>query len=283
MARSLNAGKGRLQFTTCEIKKRCVTLGYTNMHLDVTPAVLVPGRGPRVVSIFDRHPERPDHALANPEGFARWFDGRVRPRIMINEREVRAQVVPVPQQTPAEEKPDSLLAIQLLKRFRDIRCDRGNYDRCPSVLLSCIAAEAPQGAGLVTDLRYAASYLAATVANDSLRIENPACPEDVLSDRWPKSPGSNRRFAADLAILVQQLDELVRSEGTQVRKRDILMDLFGENAAKDGYRQTMERAGERSRAGQFATAKTGAVSFGGAASAGSIAAPAHKFFGGPAR
>ena len=283
VARSLNAGKGRLQFTTCEIKKRCVTLGYANMHLDVTPAVLVPGRDPRVVSIFDRHPGRPDHPLANPEGFARWFDGMVRPRVVINERAVRAQVVPVPQQTPAENKPDRLLTIQLLKRFRDLRCDRGNYDRCPSVLLSCIAAQAPQGAGLVTDLRNAAAYLGATVAKDGLRVENPACREDVLSDRWPKTPWSNRRFAADLAILVQRLDELVRSAGTQVSKRDILMELFGENAARDGYRQAVERANAQSRSGQFATAKTGAVSFGGAVPAGSVAAPAHKFYGGPAR
>jgi hypothetical protein len=69
------------------------------MHLDVTPAVLVPGRVPRVVSIFDRHEERPDHPLANPEGFAQWFDRQVRPRVTIAKRAVRAQVVPVPEQT----------------------------------------------------------------------------------------------------------------------------------------------------------------------------------------
>lgn len=283
VARSLEAGKGRLKFTTCEIKKRCVTLGYTNMHLDVTPAVLIPDRIPRVISIFDRHPERPDHALANPEGFARWFDGRVRPRVMIDEREVRAQVVPVPQQTPAEHKPDRILAIQLLKRFRDIRCDRGDYDRCPSVLLSCIAADARPGAGLVADLRSAALYVAQVVSSDDLRVENPACREDVLSDRWPKRVGSNRRFAADLDLLVACLDELTRADGTQVRKRDIVMDLFGENAARDGYRQATERAGMQSRSGQFAAAATGAVSFSGIVPKGSTAAPTHKFYGGTAR
>lgn len=283
VARSLETGKGRLKFSTCEIKKRCVTLGYANMHLDVTPAVLVPGRAPRVISIFDRHPERPDHALANPEGFARWFDGRVRPRVVINEREVRAQIVPVPQQTLAEDKPDRLLAVQLLKRFRDIRCDRGNYDRCPSILLSCIAADARPGTGLVSDLRSAALHVAQVVSADDLCIENPACREDVLSDRWPKTPGSNRRFASDLCILVYRLDELVRTDGTQVRKRDILMDLFGENAARDGYRQASKRAGIQSRSGQFAAASTGAVSFSGAVPTGSTAAPTHKFYGGAAR
>jgi len=283
VARSLEQGRGRLQFTTCEIKKRCVTLGYANMHLDVTPAVLMPVGNPRVITIFDRHPGRHDHALANPEGFARWFDGRVRPRSVIATRAVRAEVVPVPQQTPADEKPDRLLAIQLLKRFRDIRCDRRGYERCPSVLLSCLAAQAPQGAGLVMDLRSAALHVAREVAVASLRVENPACREDVLSDRWPKNDGSNHRFASDLVFLAEQLDELVRGDGTQVGKLDILKNLFGENAAADGFRQARERAAAQSRSGQFSAAKTGAVGFGGIVPSGSVAAPPHRFYGGSSR
>ncbi|MGI4732468.1 MAG: nucleotidyltransferase domain-containing protein [Janthinobacterium lividum] len=283
VAQALERGRGRLKFSSLEVKKRCVTLGYANMHLDVTPAVLVPYRDPRVISIFDRHPRRPDHALANPEGFARWFDERVRPAAIVESRMVKATIVPVPQQTPAGHKPDRLLAVQLLKRFRDLRCDRGSYDRCPSVLLSCIAASAPQGAGLVTDLRSAAIHVAREVSAADLRIVNPACPEDVLSDRWPLATGANRRFAADLGVLVERLDELVRSDGTQVRKRDILKELFGENAASDGFRATLDRAAERSRSGTFATGKTGAVGVAGTASAGITAAPSHRFYGGTAR
>ncbi|WP_448659199.1 cyclic GMP-AMP synthase DncV-like nucleotidyltransferase [Sphingomonas sp. CJ99] len=289
VVRSLEAGKGRLKFSTLEVKKRCVTLGYANMHLDVTPAVLVPWRDPRVVSIFDRHPERPDHPLANPEGFARWFDAKVRPNSPIEMRSVTpsrstlAHVVPVPEQKPAEHKTDRLLAIQLLKRFRDIRCDRGDYDRCPSVLLSRIAAEAPQRPGLVADLRSAAAHLAREVVATPLYVTNPACPEDVLSDRWPKREGSNILFARDLGVLVERLDELVRADGTQVRKLDILKDLFGEHAALDGFRKAVERASNQSRAGTFSAAKNGAVSFGAAVPASSVAAPQHRFFGDPER
>lgn len=151
------------------------------------------------------------------------------------------------------------------------------------MLLSCIAADARPGAGLVSDLRSAALHVAQVVSADDLRVENPACREDVLSDRWPKRAGSNRRFAADLGVLIDRLDELVRADGTQVRKRDILMDLFGENAARDGYRLAVERAGMQSRSGQFAAAGTGVVSFSGIVPKGSTAAPKHKFYGGAAR
>lgn len=278
VAKALEGAKGRLQFQSLEVKKRCVTLWYKNMHLDVTPAVLIPGRQARTIGIFDVHPERPDHALANPEGFAQWFDDMVRPRVVMDMRKVHASTVPVPQQKPAEMKTTRLLAVQLLKRFRDIHCDRHDYDRMPSVLLSKIAAEAPQGRGLLADLRSVAAYMAPVVARP-LHVENPACREDVLSDRWPKKAESQRMLSDDLNHLVRKLDELLE-EGTQVAKKQIIRDLFGENAAAQGYHRASERAAEKSREGTFAVAAAGGMGTA-ASSAKPMVAPKHRFFGDP--
>lgn len=278
VADALRKAQGRLQFQSLEVKKRCVTLWYANMHLDVTPAVLIPGRQPRVIGIFDTHPSRPNHALANPEGFAQWFDGMARPQVVMDRREVRASTVPVPQQKPAELKTTRLLTVQLLKRYRDIRCDARDYDRMPSVLLSKLAAEAPQGRGLLADLRSAAVYMAPVVARP-LHVRNPACPEDLLSDRWPKKAVSQKMFSDDLNHLAAKLDELL-SEGTQVEKKQIIRDLFGENAAAEGYKRAGERAAAKSREGAFAVAAGGGA-VGSAASAKPMVAPAHRFYGGP--
>lgn len=278
IAAALRKAKGRLQFQSLEVKKRCVTLWYANMHLDVTPAVLIPGRQARVIGIFDTHPSRPDRALANPEGFAQWFDGMVRPQVVMDTREVRASTVPVPQQKPAELKTARLLTVQLLKRYRDIRCDARDYDRMPSVLLSKLAAEAPQGRGILADLRSAAVYIAPIVARP-LHVRNPACPEDLLSDRWPKKAVSQKMLSDDLNSLAVKLDELL-SEGTQVEKKQIIRDLFGETAAAEGYRRAGERAAAKSRGGAFAVSAGGGA-VGSAASAKPIVAPAHRFYGDP--
>ena len=248
------------------------------MHLDVTPAVLIPGREARTIGIFDVHPERPDHAMANPEGFAQWFDGMVRPLVVMDKRKVHASTVPVPQQKPAEMKTTRLLSIQLLKRFRDIYCDKRDYDRMPSVLLSKIAAEAPQGRGLLADLRSVAAYMAPVVARP-LYVQNPACPEDVLSDRWPKNAVAQRMLSDDLVHLVRKLDELLE-DGTQVEKKQIIRELFGENAATQGYLRAGERAAAKSREGRFAVAAAGGTSIA-ASSANPIVAPKHRFFGDP--
>lgn len=278
VAQALEKAKGRLQFQSLEVKKRCVTLWYKHMHLDVTPAVLIPNRQARVIGIFDVHPDRPDHALANPEGFAQWFDGMVRPRVVIDSRRVHASTIPVPQQKPAELKTTRLLSVQLLKRYRDIRCDARDYDRMPSVLLSKIGAEAPQGRGLLADLHSVATYMAPVVARP-LQVRNPACPEDLLSDRWPKKGSSQHMLADDLNHLAAKLDELLE-EGTQVAKKQIIRDLFGENAAAQGYNRASERAAAKSLAGAFSLAAGGGASAA-ASPAKSVVAPQHRFFGKP--
>lgn len=278
VAKALERAKGRLQFQHLEVKKRCVTLWYKNMHLDVTPAVLIPGRQARTIGIFDVHPERPDHALANPEGFARWFDDMVRPSVVMDMRKVHASTVPVPQQKPAEIKTARLLSVQLLKRFRDIHCDKRDYDRMPSVLLSKVAAEAPQGRGLLADLRSVAAYMGPIVSRP-LHVHNPACREDVLSDRWPKKTESQRLLCEDLNHLARKLDELLE-EGTQVAKKQIIRDLFGENAAAQGYHRASERAAAKSQNGTFAVAAAGGIGAT-ASSAKPIVAPKHRFFGDP--
>ncbi|RVQ64633.1 nucleotidyltransferase [Croceicoccus ponticola] len=278
IASALRKAQGRLKFKSLEVKKRCVTLWYENMHLDITPAVLIPGRQARVIGIFDTHPDRPDHALANPEGFAIWFDDMVRPGVVMDSIKVRASTVPVPQQKPAELKTTRLLTVQLLKRFRDIRCDARDYDRMPSVLLSKIAAEAPPGRGLLANLRSAAQYMAPIVGRP-LHVENPACREDLLSDRWPKKAVSQRMLAEDLNHLVTKLDDLL-AEGTQLEKKQIIRDLFGENAAAEGYRLAAERAAAKSREGAFGIAAGGGAA-GAGTSAKSTVAPKHRFYGDP--
>lgn len=278
VAKVLANGKGRLQFKDLEIKKRCVTLWYENMHLDVTPAVLMPTQTRRTISIFDTHPDRPDHALANPEGFAEWFDYRVRPHITMDTRLIHASTVPVPQQKPPAHKSDRLLAIQLLKRFRDIHCDNGGYDRMPSVLLSKIAAEAPQRTGLVADLQSVAEHMA-PIVEGPLDVRNPRCPEDILSDRWPKKEASKQLLGRDLRRLSTKLGDLFR-EGPQYEKHQTLRDLFGERAATEGFRRAAERSAEKSREGKFVVAAGGMTSTG-ASHAKPTIAPSQRFFGKP--
>ncbi|MBK7901992.1 MAG: hypothetical protein IPJ97_02840 [Proteobacteria bacterium] len=50
---------GSRYYTMTKRNTRCVTVQYAEMHVDLTPAELVPGRNPRVSEIFHHRPEEP--------------------------------------------------------------------------------------------------------------------------------------------------------------------------------------------------------------------------------
>jgi hypothetical protein len=274
----MERGRGTLGFKSCRKKKRCVTIEYAEMHLDITPAVLRDASNPRVINIFDRHPERVDHPIANPEGFAQWFDERVLPQQILKERALRAETYPVPDQKPMEEKPNRLLTVQLLKRYRDIACEKRGYNRCPSVLLSRLAVEAPAGAGLHNDLRSAAQSVAKAVLRIPPPVTNPRCDFDDLSDRWPEDSTDQRSFAQDLQYLDDRLAELAHT-GSQAEKQRILQELFGERAGRRAFEAAAKRLGEKSAAGDLKVGLGRGAMGSLAATAATAAVPQHKFYG----
>lgn len=279
----MEQGKGRLQFESVEKKRRCVTLNYTGMHLDITPAVFVDPSNIRLVSIFDTHPDRPNHALANPEGFARWFDERVLSSESLRKFSIQARTFPVPDQEPLEEKPLRLLSLQLLKRFRDIASDVGKYERCPSVLLSKLVALAPSAStgGLVGDLTVVTRFVRDQLNVELPYEENPTCSRDVFTDRWPENTKAHLKFVTDLNRLLEAIQRLA-ADGTLVEKQSLLQSLFGERAAQSVFADVQRGLAEKSRSGALSTATvSGAISIptSNAAAKSSIPIKPHRFFG----
>jgi hypothetical protein len=276
----MDRGKGTLKFQNCEKKRRCVTVQYSGMHLDITPAMLIDPNNPRVIQIFDCHPKRDNWPIANPEGFARWFEDQLYPRTIVAKRNLRAETHPVPDQKAIERKADRLLSVQLLKRFRDITCDKNNYERCPSVLLTKLAADAPiyDNQGLYADLRAAAVHVGNAVLIEPLSVANPRCSQDMLSDRWPGQSNVNRQFARDLSSLVGKLD-LLAGQGTQKEKQTILNELFGERATQAAFETMLKRMSDISHGGTASILKgTSSISIGQGGRAAQII-PSHKFYG----
>src|SRR5258708_23206756 len=178
------------------------------MHVDLTPAELLPYREPRVSHIFHHRPEEPGsrgkRIVANPFGFAEWFNA-VTPRAATFEKffEARsramdallekAETEEVPEQIPAYLKPPAVVALQLIKRHRNVRYEGRSGRQPPGVLLARLMAEGDGGTGrpfveLLHQARRLYRYFAQHQTSGRLiHVSNPRCPEDVVSDRWPPS------------------------------------------------------------------------------------------------
>lgn len=230
---------------------RCVQVRYADrMHVDLTPAVLRRERPERESTIFHHRHETPGvpgtHVIANPYGFAEWFKRETPPDLLLamafdgfeELRKARAETEPLPVQNRPHQVSRALLSLQLIKRFRNLRFDRREARCPPSILLAKQVAEHKlDRPGLGEGLLSFATYLRDTIkrhvdAGLLLFDYNPACPADVLTDRWPSSLADERVWLGDLEHLVARLQFYVRGEPTLAARQAILADLFGEHAAK---------------------------------------------------
>jgi hypothetical protein len=231
---------------------RCVTLFYADkMHLDVTPALRVYGTLDRESHVTHANGPRrsSDDRLVdmNAYGFAQWY-ARMTPLELRMAKEFHrrwrdqaghalradADVDDVPDQCDFIVKNTATLALQLIKRFRNIR-----YAACagripPSVMLSYYAGIAAQpNMSLSAMLVRLASWIIAEIERASLYgkklyVANPVYPDDVFTDRWPESIAQQNEFAGHLRELVHALETMRKGEMLPTDMMDALRENFGD-------------------------------------------------------
>lgn len=235
-------------------RTRCVTVSYRdNMHLDVTPMLRRAGTRDRESWIFHHRPETPhepsDRYVANPYGFAEWFKNRTSPDRDFAEAYARQELEyerialtkvdsdPVPSQKPPFQKSKAVIVLQLLKRWRNVqyaRQGRRPRRRPPSIVISKLVADhANTTSSLSAELLYQAQSMLTKFerrhgARRLIRVTNPVCPHDVLTDRWPESLGAQEIFIDHLRVLVTKVQWLIAGRGLDEMKK-IMAELFGES------------------------------------------------------
>ena len=290
---------------------RCVTVNYAGMHVDLTPAELMIGREPRVSSIFHHRPEEPGsggkRVVANPFGFAEWFNA-VTPRSASFEKAFEAQSLAMdsllekaidtedlPEQIPGYLKPPSVVALQLLKRYRNVRYERRAGRRPPGVLLACLVASTHSGTGrLFDELLHQArtllgSFTQCQQRGELIHVVNPRCSVDVFSDRWPGNLPAQAVFIDDLRTLVTELEGIENGADLEMIQ-NAFSRLFGEEISKSLVKEFADRSGRSIANGALRTRRASGridlVSSGIAAAvsastprASSTTAPRHTFYG----
>lgn len=233
--------------------------------------------------------------VANPEGFACWVEDQLK-RMPTPMMEVAKAAQPVDDQQPVEQKAIPLLGLQLNKRWRAINYEERPGRRPPSVVLTKltidIAANLPRQRGLLDELTLQCAsmidiFTKIERAGQLLRVVNPACALDVLTDRWPGDRVAQLIFLNNLLAYARELAEL-RADEPIDRKENILEWLFGETATERAFEQLAKRACGDSAAGRLrhglgnAAVVAPSIIIGAPASR-SVATPRHGFYGGRKR
>ena len=295
-----------------ERQTRCVTVRYADrMHLDITPAVRLPHGAERESHIFHAHPDDPPrlhfHVPMNAYGFADWYRERTpeeeRFALAFDERlrkayqmEVRAdaEVDEVPDQVALVTKSVTTVALQLLKRFRNIAYAASTGRLPPSVMLSCFAGHAAQPGLSLSDMVIRQARLIArelrraTARREKVMVVNPVFQRDCFTDRWPENLSQQEEFAAKLARLADDLESIKRQEIDLESLQDWLRELFGGYVVSGALRRSTRRTGQAVRGGGTAYTPRGGlyvpsapalVGLGTAASSRAVTAMPHTFRG----
>lgn len=147
-----------------------------------------------------------------------------------------------------------MIALQLLKRWRNVRYDARPGRRPPSIMIAKLVADAANSTVTLSDelLLQAQSMLAEFErwhhVRQLIRVANPECPDDVLTDRWPESLSDQETFVRDLRKLVANVHRLV-SECPLDEMKKIMVELFGEAPTANVFHEYNRRQGEQIRSG----------------------------------
>ena len=260
---------------------RCVTLYYADgMHLDVTPARrTAPKEKEGVIAHAKKGAGAPParYVPMNAFGFGEWYTARtpVEERFAkaLNRRLYEqagvvfadADVHDVPEQTPLLIKSVTTVALQLLKRHRNIVYANATGRLPPSIVLSCHAGHAARpGMGLAEMVIRQARWTARAIddaarAGRLLSVPNPEYPAELFTDRWPETQDQQVDYARRLHALAEGL-EAARNGDVQLEDLQAwLRKQFGEQVVTRSVKAFNDRLGRQVKAGQHGYTRSGGL------------------------
>ena len=283
---AMRGEKGSRYYDMTERQTRCVTVHYADgMHLDISPSELLDDGDPRLSNIFHSKPEesrsKDKKVLTNSYAFVeeyndhcpvdKLFQEEYGRRVIAADRALivmqkDAESLPVPEHsTVAGGKSAVTVALQLIKRNRNIRWAARDGRMPASVMLSCLSLEeAEAGRTIGQNLRVIANHILSRLVRAKsvgalIHVENPRCPGDVFTDRWPENSAAQDTMIADVRLFLDQLDVLL-DEGKPLRARRVaLKAMFGEDVGNNVVDDLETEMGEAIRSGKHLLGATGGI------------------------
>lgn len=238
-----------------ELKNRCVRIVYANeFYMDILPGCRDQSvHSPTCIQVPDR--EAKGWKPSNPKGYIKFFDQSsiVRSRLI-------KDAANIPPQEATREKRPLQLAVQLLKRWRDIFFEDASLAPI-SIVLTTLAARNYEGQASVTESLSCVldgiwkEILNARQRRSRIIVLNPSNPQEDLSERWNDRPEAYDAFVNGMANFRHKWNAIVAGNGN-VNKS--LEQLFGETVLTV-IRKRAEATQEMRKAGRIGIHRLGGL------------------------
>lgn len=241
--------------------KRCWTIEYSESskyHMDILPTMMSDTYlTNKELTMTHKEDEKSDYEFrqTNPEAYYDWFVERMeeeRKRLK-EEYAIRnkLEIVDVPEY---EIKTTLQVAIQILKRYRDIKFKETPDIKPISIILTTLMAKVYTGKESVYELieKFSKEYMMHIEKdeNGNIIIRNPVNENENFADKWPKYPERRKAFFKFMTELEQDLvTNKILLEGNIREQADFYKKLFGENMVNRAYENIAnETRSEREKA-----------------------------------
>lgn len=243
-----------------EKKNRCIRVCYANdFHIDIMPGQAL-NRSTNEIIVPDRELKKWYHH-SNPIGYANWFKNQARTRIeyVLKSKKIQCSTEPIEEQEVVTHLEPLKRAVQLIKRYRDIYCDKNNTEPVRSIvictLMGYISSDYSNEISIMMDFcRFVNAKI--TVSNGkAFEVKNPVV-DEVLTEKWKENEQNYIDFVNMMQSLTKDLETLnTASSNTAIIKQ--LQAMFGENITNDAVKNNAEKLNKARLSGTVTVGATG--------------------------
>ena len=131
-----------------------------------------------------------DWNISNPEGYAKWFEQRM--KTSLNRSLVEASYEKL---KTFEHKSILQRCVQILKRHRDVMFNRELELKPASIIITTLSGQAYNGERTVEDaISNIVDKMGSLILRSGIRIANPTRPEEDFTDKWKENPALENAF-----------------------------------------------------------------------------------------
>lgn len=227
--------------------KRCWTIEYAesaNYHMDILPTMRSDTyfRNKELI-MTHKEDENSNYEFrqTNPEAYYEWFAKRMEEekKKLTEEYAIRnkMEIVEVPEY---KIKTTLQIAIELLKRYRDIKFKETPDIKPISIILTTLMARIYTGKENVYELieKFSKEYILYLEKdeNGNVLIKNPVNENENFADKWPNNPERKEAFFRFMNELKEDLiSNRILLEGNMREQADCYKKLFGDNMVNRVY------------------------------------------------
>ena len=247
--------------TMVEKKNRCIRVNYANyFHMYIMPGKQI-NAGTKEIIVPDKELKYWYHH-SNPIRYAEWFEEQAKTQIIteINQmRKVQCSTEPIEEHEIVARLEPLRRAVQLIKRYRDIYCDKHNTASVRSIiictLMGHITSSYSDELQIIMDFCSYVSVLAAESGGEPFEVRNPVVNE-VLSEKWIEDTQNYKDFISMTEALKKDIHRL-SALNINSDINTLLKEMFGETVTNDAIKEYAKSIGVQRDKGNLSVDSAG--------------------------